>query len=170
MTALLMDIIHDYTPRLDEELTRQEAEKLTRKVLRRIVGDTDTLAGIALRAWKWVRETLEGEGLEGRELTRYCQVLQEGIKGFLGGYERLLKQAEASGLTAEAVGLRELEAKLPALREALAAVGQALSRAAQPSRPIDEKALAASAASLERGEFVTLDDQYLARLRAGEDF
>src|SRR5438034_11412642 len=115
MTALLMDITQTFTTRLGEELTRQEGERLTRKVLRGLAGDTDALAGIALRAWKWVRETLEGEGFEGRELTRHCKVLHEGIKGCLGGYEHLLKQAEESGLTAEAAGLRELEAKLPAL-------------------------------------------------------
>ena len=170
MSALLIDITHAFTTRLGEELTPQEGERLTRKVLRGIAGDTDVLAGISLRAWTWVRETLEGEGFEGRELTRHCKVLDEGIKGCLVGYERLQKQAEESGLTAEAAGLRDLEAKLPALREARDAIGQALRLAAQPSRPVDDKALADSAAALERGEFVTLDDQYLARLRAGADF
>ena len=170
MTTLLMDITQDFATRLSEELSQQEGERLTRKVLRRVVGTTDGLAGIALRAWKWVRETLEEEGFEGRELVGHCKVLDEVMKGCLVGYERLLKQAEESGLTADDAGLQELEAKLPALREARAAIGQVLSLAAKPSRPVDEKALADSAAALVRGEFVTLDDQYLARLRAGEDF
>jgi hypothetical protein len=170
MTALLMDTTQNLTTRLGEELGRQDAGRLRRKVLRRLIWDTEALAGITLSAWKWVRESLEAEGFEGRELIRHCQIILEGINRGLVGYEHLRKLAEESGLTSGVAGLKELEAKLPALQEARAAVGQALSLADRPPRPVDGKVLAESEAALERGEFVTLDDQYLDRLRAGEDF
>jgi hypothetical protein len=66
--------------------------------------------------------------------------------------------------------LHVLEVKLPALREARPHVAAALDLATRPARPVDESKLAESRAALDRGEFVTLDDEYLARLRAGEEF
>jgi len=170
MTALLIETTRDLTTRLGEELKRRKGERLQRQVLRSLVLGADALAGIILSAWAWVRETLEEEGFEGRELARKCQVLLDGIDWVLAGYERLLEMAEESGLTPKAAGLHELEAKLPALREARPQVAEALALATRPPRPVDERALAESRTALDRGEFVPLDDEYLARLRAGEDF
>jgi hypothetical protein len=170
MTALLTETAHDLTRRLGEELRRRDGERLRRQVLRDLVRSADALAGIILSAWAWVCETLEGEGFEGGELALKCRVLLEGIDGSLAGYEQLLAMADASGLTPEAAGLKDLEAKLPALREALPKVAEALALATRPARPVDEALLAESRAALERGEFVTVDEEYLARLRAGGDF
>jgi hypothetical protein len=170
MTALLNETTRDLTTRLGEELRRREGERLRRPVLRHLVRSADALAGITLSAWTWVRETLEGEGFEGCEMARHCRVLLDGIDGGLAGYERLLALAEASGLSPEAAGLHDLEAKLPALREARPTVAGALGLATRPPRPVDEALLTESRAALERGEFVTVDDAYLARLRAGGDF
>jgi hypothetical protein len=97
-------------------------------------------------------------------------VLLEGIDGTLAGYERLLALAEEAGLTPEAAGLKKLEDKLAALREARPKVVETLGLATRPARPINAATLAQSRAALERGEFVTVDEEYLARLRAGEDF
>ena len=156
MTALLTQTAHDLTTRLGEELRLRKGEKLKRRVLLNLVRSADALAGIILSAWTWVRETLEGEGFEGGELAGYCQVLLDGIDGELAGYERLLAFAEEDGLTPEAAGLRELEAKLPALREARPKVAEVLALATRPPRPVDEARLAESGAALERGEFVTV--------------
>jgi hypothetical protein len=49
-------------------------------------------------------------------------------------------------------------------------VAEALALATRALPPIDEKALAESDAALQRGDFVTIDDDDLARLRAGQDF
>src|SRR5437867_1478158 len=168
MTALLTETTRDLTTRLGEELRRREGERLKRQVLRNLVRSADALAGIILSAWAWVSETLEGEGFEGRELAGHCQVLLDGIDASLAGHERLL--AEAAGLVPEAAGLRDLEAKLPALREARPKVAAALDLASRAPRPINEATLAEAKGALERGELVTLDDDYLARLRAGQDF
>ncbi len=168
--ALLTETAHDLTARLDAELSRREGERLRRQMLRNLVCSADALAGITLSGWMWVRETLEREGFEGRELARHCQVLRDGIDGVLAGYERLLALAGASGLTAEDAGLHDLEGKLPALREARSKVAEALGLATRPPRPVEEAKLVESRAALERGEFVTINDEYLARLRAGEDF
>ena len=164
MTALLTETARDLTARLDEELRRRHGEKLKRKVLRNLVRSADALSGLILSAWTWVRETLEGEGFEGRELARYCQVLLDGIDGSLKGYEQLLAMAEESGLTAEAAGLQDMEAKLPALRGARPKVAEALDLASRPPRPVADATLAESTAAIERGEFVTMDDEYLARV------
>jgi hypothetical protein len=170
MTALLTDTTRDLATWLSEELKQRKGERLKRQVLRNLVWSADVLAGITLSAWAWVRETLEGEGFEGGELAGYCRVLLDGIDGSLAGYERLLALAEESGLTAEAAGLGDLEAKLPSLREARPRVAGALDLATRPPRPIDEAKLAESRAALDRGEFVAIDDEYLARLRAGGNF
>jgi hypothetical protein len=151
------------TTQLGAELKRREGEKLRRRAVGYLVANVDALAGILLSAWKWVRETLEGEGFEGQELARHCQVLLEGIDRSLSGYEQLLELAAASGLTPEAAGLHDLEAKLPALREARPHVAAALALAGRLPRPLDDKMLAESQSALERGEFVTLDDDYLDR-------
>src|SRR5438128_769144 len=126
MTALLTDTTRDLTSRLGEELRRREGEKLRRQALRNLAGSADALAGIILSAWTWVRETLEKDGFEGRELAHHCQVLLDGIDGSLAGYGRLLALTETSGLTSEAAGLQSLEAKLPALRETRPEVAGAL--------------------------------------------
>lgn len=173
MTALLTETARELTARLGEELSRPKGEKLKRQVLRNLVRSADALAGITLSAWAWVRETLEAEGFEGGELAGYCRVLLgaiDGIDGGPAGYDRLLAMAEKDGLTPEAAGLRELEAKLPALREARPTVAEVLALATRPPRPVDAARLAESAAALQRGAFVTVDGEYLARLRAGEDF
>jgi hypothetical protein len=170
MTRLLTETARDLTTRLSEELRRPNGEKLKRQALRDLAGGADALAGIILSAWTWVRETLEGEGFEGRELALHCRVLLDGIDESLAGYERLLGLAEASGLTPEAAGLRDLGAKLPALRDARPKVAGALGLATRPSRPVDETRLAESQAAMDRGEFFTIDDENLARPRAGEDF
>jgi hypothetical protein len=170
MTALLTETARELTTRLGEELRRRKGEKLKKRVLRNLVRSADALAGITLSAWTWARETLEGEGFEGGELAGYCRVLLDAIDGGLAGHDRLLAMAEEDGLTPEAAGFRELEAKLPALREARPKVAEALALATRPAGSVDEAKLAESGAALERGEFVTVDDEYLARLRAGEDF
>jgi hypothetical protein len=170
MTALLTDTTRYLTSHLGEELRRREGEKLKRKLLRDLVRIADVLAEITLSTWMWVRETLEEEGFEGEELTQHCRVLLEGIDGSTTGYEQLLTLADASGLTPEAAGLGDLEAKVEALREARPQVVGALELVKRPRRPVDETVLAESKAAIERGEFVTIDDDYLARLRAGEDF
>jgi hypothetical protein len=170
MTTLLKDMTHGLTTRLGEELRRQEGERLSRRLLRTLAVNADVLAGITLSAWKWVRETLEAEGFEGRELAEYCRVLLEGIDLGLTGYERLLVQAKDSNLSTEAAGLRDLEAKLPALREARTEVAGALALATRRPRPVDAAKLAESTVAFQRGEFVNIDEEYLARLRAGEDF
>ena len=169
MTALLTEPARDLTARLGEELKRQEGEKLTRQVLRRLVWQADALAGFMLSGWTWVRETLQEEGFEGRELVEYCRVLLDGFDASLAGYDHLQAMARESGLTCEAAGLRDLETKLPALRAARPKVAEALELATRPPRPIDETMLNESRAALERGQFVTLDDEYLGRLRTGED-
>jgi hypothetical protein len=171
MTALLTETARDLTTRLDEELRRQKGARLKRQILRNLASSADVLAGVTLSVWTWVRETLEGEGFEGRELAGHCQVLLGGIDESLAGYDQLLTLAETSGLSLEAAGLLDLEAKLPTLREARPKVAELLGLTAQPPRPVDKTTLLAeSRAALERGEFITLDDEYLARLRAGEDF
>jgi hypothetical protein len=170
MTALLTETTRDLTTRLTEELSRREGAKLKRQILRGLAGATDVLARISLSLWTWVCETLEGEGFEGAELHGHCRVLLDGIDESLTGYEQMLRLAEAAGLTPAAAGLDELEAKLPALREARPKVAEVLGVVSRPARAIDEAALAESRAALDRGEFVTIDEQYLARLRAGEDF
>ncbi len=170
MTSLLTKVTRELTTGLDEELRRRKGERLKRQLLRTIVWNADALAGVTLSAWTWVRETLEEEGFEGRELAGKCQVLLDGIDGGLAGYDQLLALAEESGLTPEAAGLHDLEAKLPALREARPKVAAALALATRPPPPIDEAKLAESKAALKRGEFITLDDESLSRLRSGEDF
>jgi hypothetical protein len=170
MTALLTDTTRDMTSRLGEELRRRQGEKLRRQVLRNLVWTADSLTGITLSAWAWVRETLEREGFEGLELAGYCQVLLDAIDGGLAGYDQLLALAQTSGLTPEAAGLQDLEAKLPALRDARPKVAETLRLATRPPRPVDAAALAESKAAFERGEIVTIDDQYLARLRATGTF
>ena len=170
MTALLTDATRDLTTRLGEELKRPHSETLTRQPLRTLGRSADALAGITLSTWQWVCETLQEEGFEARELAGHCRVVLDGIDGGLAAYERLLAQAKASDLSQEDAGLRALEAKLPALREARPKVAAALDLSARPPQPIDEEKLAESRAAFERGEFVAIDDAYLARLRAGEDF
>jgi hypothetical protein len=170
MTALLIEPARDWMARQAEELRRRERERLSRQWLRDVAWNEDVIAGIMLSIWKRVRETLEEEGFEGRELTKYCQLLLEGIDGSLSRYERFLEWAEEAGLTPEAVGLPDLEAKLPALREARPKVAELFDLATRPPRPIDEAILNESKGAISRGEFVTLDDEYLARLRAGQDF
>src|SRR6266851_5171732 len=163
MTALLSKTIHDLKTPLDEGLRRPKGDKLARQLLRDLVWNADALAGVTLSAWTWVRGTLEEEGFEGRELVGHCRVLLDGIDGSLTGYERLLEWAEEAGLTPEAAGLRDLEAKLPALREARPKIAAALELATRPGRHVDEAMLAASRTAAERGEFVQVDDDYLAR-------
>jgi hypothetical protein len=170
MTALLTETAHDLRTRLSEELTRREGERLKRQILRGLVGSADILAAMILKAWKWLHETLEAEGFEGRQLARQCQLLLDAIDWILPAYERFVAQAEESGLSAETAGLSDLEAKLPALREARPKVAEILDLASRPPRPVEEAMLDESKGAFDRGEFVTLDDEYLARLRAGEDF
>lgn len=170
MTALLIEPARNWMARQAEELRRWEGERLNRQVRRALVWNEDVIAGIILAIWKWVRETLEEEGFEGRELTEYCQLLLEGIDGSLSRYEQFLAWVEEAGLTPEAIGLSDLEAKLPALREARPKVVELLELASRPSRAVDEAVLRKSKGALERGEFVTINDEYLARLRAGQDF
>lgn len=170
MTTLLTETARDLTARLTEEEKRWEGKTLRRQTVRNLVSSTDVLAGIILSAWKGVRETLEVEGFEGRQLVRQCRALLDGIDWILPGYERFLEQVETSGLTSADAGLHDLEAKLPALREARPKVAETLDLATRPPRPVDEAMLNESKSALDRGEFVTVDDEYLARLRAGEDF
>lgn len=170
MTALLIETARDLTARQAEELRRWKGERLNRQVLRVFVWNEDVLAGITSAIWKWVRETLEEEGFEGRELTEYCQLLLEGIDGSLSRYEQLLTWAAEAGLTPEAIGLSDLEVKLPALREARPKVVEILNLATRPPRPVDEAMLNKSKGAFERGEFVTINDEFLARLREGQDF
>jgi hypothetical protein len=169
MTALLLETTRDLTTRLSVELRRREGEKLKRQAVRDLVGSAAALAGLTLSAWTRVREALEEEGFEGRELIRHCQLLLGGIDGTLSGYKRLVALAEESGLTPEAAGLPDLEAKLAALRESRPRVVAVLRLAARLPRPVDEAVLAESRAAIERGESIPLDD-YLARLRATEGF
>jgi hypothetical protein len=168
MTTLLTETARELTTRLGAERKRQEGEKLRPQVLRSLVWTADVLAGVLLSAWAWVRETLEGEGFEGRELAGHCRVLLDGIDESLTGYEQFLVMAEEAGLTPEAAGLEGLQSKLPALRDNRPKVAAALELATRPPRPIDETKLAESRTALDRGEFVAVDE-YLARLRAGED-
>jgi hypothetical protein len=171
MTTLLAETARDLTAQLDAELKqRRQGEKLNQQLLRQLTWNADTLAGITLSLWKWVCNALEGEGFEGRELAQYCRLLLEGIDTSLAGHERLVAMAEASGLPPESTGFLDLEAKLPALREARPKVAAMMDFATRTPRPVDEATLAASKGAVERGEFVTLDDEYLARLRAGEEF
>jgi hypothetical protein len=169
MTALLLETSHDLAARLNEELRRQQGQKLSRREVRCLVRSTEVLAETTLSAWGWVRETLEEEGFEGRELARHGRMLLEGIDESLALHEQLLALALASSLAVEDAGLPNLEAKLSALREARPKVAAVLALATQPARPVDAATLAGAKAALERGEFVTLDDDYLARLRGGED-
>jgi hypothetical protein len=170
MTALLTETTRDLTSRLGEELKRQRGERLLRQVLRNLVCTADALAGITLSAWRWVSETLETEGFEGRELAGHCQVLLDAIDGSLAGYDNLLAIARTSNLTPEAAGLQDLESKIPALRAARPKVAETLHLATRAPRVVDEATLAASTAALESGKFVNVDDDYLARLRAGGNF
>jgi hypothetical protein len=142
MTVLLTETTRSLTTRLGEELRRQQGEKPRQQVLRALVRSADALAGITLSAWTWVRETLEGEGFEARELAQHCQVLLDGIDESLAGYERLLALAEESDLTPSAAGLDTLANKLSALREARPKVAALLGLAARPARPVDEATLA----------------------------
>lgn len=170
MTALLIETTRDLATRQAEELKRRRGEKLRRQVLRKLSLNENVLAEITLSIWKWIRETLEEEGFEGRELAGYCQLLLDGIDGRLSGCELLLAKADEAGLTPKAAGLADLEAKLPALREARPKVAGILELATRAPRPIDEAMLKKSKQAVEHGEFVTLNDEYLARLRAGQDF
>ena len=170
MTALMIEPARDWMARQAEESRRRKGEKLGRQVLRALVWNEDVLAGIVLAIWKWVHETLEEEGFEGRELARHCQLLLDGIDGSLARYEQFTADAEEAGLTPEAAGLRDLEAKLPALREARPKVAEILNLATRPPRPVDEAMLNESKDAFARGEFGVLDDEYLARLRTGQDF
>jgi len=171
MTELLIETARDLTARQAEELRRQKkVGRLKWQVLRGLVRNEDVLAGVILAAWKWVRETLEEEGFEGRDLAGKCRVLLDGIDGSLSRYKQFVADAEEAELTPEAAGLSDLEAKLPALREARPKVAETLELATRPPRPIDETRLNESKGAFQRGEFVTLEDEYLARLRAGQDF
>jgi hypothetical protein len=170
MTALLIEPARGLTAALGEELRRHKGEQLSRQALRDLVRVADTLAGVLLSAWASVRERLAAEGFEGRDLAQMCQILLDGIDDSLAGFEQLVEMAKESGLTPEAAGLPDLEARLPALREARPRVAEVLGVATRPPRPVDEARLAGARAALERGEFVTADDEYLARLRAGGDF
>jgi hypothetical protein len=170
MTALLTETTRDLTSRLGEELKRKRGEKLMRQVLRNLVWSADALAGITMSAWTWVNETLEREGFEGRELAGYCQVLLDAIDGSLAGYEQLLAMAESSSLTPQAAGLDALEGKLPALRDARPKVAESLRLATRPPRSVDDAKLAESTTAIERGEFVTLDEDFLSRVRSGGEF
>ncbi len=100
MTALLTETAHDLMLRLTEEEKRYVGEKLRGQMVRGLVSGTDLMAETILKAWKWVRETLEGEGFEGRQLAHQCPLLLDGIDWILPAYARFLAQAEASGLTA----------------------------------------------------------------------
>src|ERR1051326_789826 len=99
MTTLLLEPTHDWITRLNDELKRWKGERLQRQVLREIVWSADVIAWVTLSAWKWGRETLESDGIEGRKLAEYCQVLLEGIDMSLAGHERLMQMAESAGLT-----------------------------------------------------------------------
>lgn len=169
MTAILTETARTLTTQLGEELKLRQGQKSRRRVVRELVRIDDTLTVIILSAWAWVRETLEGEGFEGRELAGHCRVLLDGIDQCLGGYEQLLALAEESDLTPEAAGLPGLEASLRALREARPKVAEVLDRATRPLPPIDEVKLAEARAALDRGEFATIDDDYLSRLRTSGD-
>ena len=149
MTALLIEPARDWMARQTEELKRRKGEKLRRRILRDLVWSEEVLAGIALSIWKWVREKLEEEGFEGRELTRYCQLVLDGIDGRLSGYEQLLASAEEAGLAPETVGLLDLQAKLPALREARPKVAEILELANRPPRSVDEAKLNASKGTID---------------------
>ncbi|MGH7172965.1 MAG: hypothetical protein ACRELG_22005 [Gemmataceae bacterium] len=94
-------------------------------------------------------------------------MLLDGIDGSLARYEQFLAQAEEAGLTLEASGLSDLGTKLPALREARPKIVETLDLASRPPRPVDEAMLSESKSALDRGEFATINDEYLARLRAG---
>ena len=170
MTALLTETAHDLMMRLTEEEKRCIGERLKQQVLRHLVSSTDVLAEVILKAWKWVYETLEADGFEGRQLARQCQLLLDAIDWILPAYDRYLAKAAEAGLTPEAAGLPDLEAKLPALREARPKLAEILDLATRPPRPLNEAMLNESKAAFERGEFVTLDDEYLAHQQAGQDF
>jgi hypothetical protein len=171
MTAQLEKTARDLMKRQAKEARRRKkAARRKRQVLRDLVWNENVLAGIILSLWKWVRETLEQDGFEGRELVSKCQVLLAGIDGCLTRYEQFVVDAEEAGLTSEAVRLQDLEVQLPALREARPKVAELLDFSTRPPRSIDEAMLNKSKEAAEHGEFVTLDDEYLARLRAGQDF
>ncbi len=170
MTTLLIETARDLTARQAEELRRRKGEKLRRPVVRDLVWNENVIARVILSLWKWVRETREEEGFEGRELAGKCRVLLDGIDGSVARYEQFVADAEQAGLTPEAVGLSDLEAKLPALREARPKVVEILNLATRPPLPVDEAILNKSRDALDRGEFVTINAEYLARLRAGRDF
>jgi len=170
MTALVIEPARDWMARQAEELRRRKGEKMQRQVLRALVWNENVLAEIVLSIWKWIGERLEEEGFEGRELAGYCQLVLDGIDGRLSGYEQLLASAEEASLTPEAAGLPDLLAKLPTLREARSKVAEILDLATRLPRPVDESMLNKSKDAFARGEFVTLDDDYLARLRASQDF
>lgn len=155
--------------RLNEEEKQYIGRKLIRQVVRIHVSSADVLAMMVLKAWSGLRETLEGEGFEGRQLARQCKLLLDAIDWILPAHERFLAQSEECGLTPEGAGLPDLEAKLPALREARLKSAEMLDFATRPSRPINEAMLNKSKEAVERGEFAILDDEYLARLRAGQD-
>lgn len=169
MTSLLAETAHDLMVRLSEEEKRKIGKKPIRSAVRSHVSSADVLALMTLKGWDGIRETLEGEGFEGRQLARECKCLLEAIDWLLAAYQRLLAQAEECRLTPETVGLSDLEAKLSALQEARPKVAELLEFASRVPRPVDEALLNESKAAVERGEFVTLDDEYVARLRAGQD-
>jgi hypothetical protein len=170
MTALLPETVCDLMARLTEEEKRWAGEKWKRQVVRNLASSTDVLAGIILAAWNGVRETLELEGFEGQWLGRQCKQLLDGIDWILPAYERFVAQGQESGLTSEDARLQDLEAKLPALREARPRIAEVFGLTMQPAKPIDGEMLAASRTAFERGEFVIADEGYLTRLRAGQPF
>ena len=166
MPALLTETTSNLTSRLDEELRLNRGEKLSRQVLCNLVKSADILAGLALSAWAWVRETLEREGFEGRELAATCKVLVDGIDGGIEAHKQLLALAKSSGHSPETVGLKDLEAKLPALQAARPKVVEVHDLATRGNRPDDLTLLAETSAAMEKGQFVTMDDEYLNRVRA----
>lgn len=168
MTARLTETVEDSLERLIEEEKRCVGEKATRHALRSLASNADILAKMILKAWKWLQETLEAEGFEGRQLADRCRVLVEAMDWILLAHERFLAQAKAAGLTAEDAGLQDPEAKLPALREALPKVAALLGLASRSPHPVEEARLVESKNAVARGAFINIDDEFLARLRAGE--
>jgi hypothetical protein len=161
-----METTRGLTVRLGEELRLKRGESLRRQVLCNLVKSADILAELTLSAWAWVSETLEREGFEGQELTEYCQILLGGIDATLKSHQLLRAKAQSLGISNEIAGLHGLEAKLPSLENIRPKIAEVLGLASPPHRSVDESKLAESTAAIEKGQFVSLDNDYLDRLKA----
>jgi hypothetical protein len=170
MTTLLVDTARDLATRLGNELKLRRGEKVFQLKLRELVEASDALIGIILTCCAGLRETLEREGCEGRRLAKYSKGLLEVTDSALAEGDETLGLANNVGVDSTEAGLPQLSSKLAALRESRPYLADVVAMATRPPRPIDEARMAESDAALERGEFVNVDDEYLRRLHAGEDY